>query len=332
MFTDRRFAELALFDEGLLQQFIDEREAILPADEVAIATGWIGRPLALHDVLEARAGAGVSLRNTQTREISWVVELTASGDIVEGEQVMARLLPTGDVVRLGGPIMRVPLRLRESVVALTGDPDTTACDWAGWIGATDAPPVIQNREGEPTVMCMSRFAVPDLAAARQALAVVLEPDEDGDLFVQTIELDGEHDIRGWVTIEGDEVVVTTNSIARGDRLTALVREAIDGAVLVDEATRTQAQIMRELQELDPTGVPTEAAEAAAQSLTQYARSWVDVAIPALGGMSPRQAMDDPTRREDLMAILREFEQHEHAHPAWTGDTPSSIARAELGLD
>ena len=112
--------------------------------------------------------------------------------------------------------------------------------------------------------------------------------------MQTIELDGEHDIRGRVTIEGDEVVVTTNSIARGDRLTALVRVAIDGAVLVDEATRTQAQIMRELQELDPTGVPTEAAEAAAQSLTQYARSWVDVAIPALGGMSPRQAMDDPT--------------------------------------
>lgn len=64
----------------------------------------------------------------------------------------------------------------------------------------------------------------------------------------------------------------------------------------------------------------------------YARSWVDVAIPALGGMSPRQAMDDPTRRDDLMAILREFEQHERAHPAWTGDTPSSIARAELGLD
>ena len=38
-------------------------------------------------------------------------------------------------------------------------------------------------------MCMSRFAVPDLAAARQALAVVLEPREDGDLFVQTIELE-----------------------------------------------------------------------------------------------------------------------------------------------
>ena len=73
-----------------------------------------------------------------------MVELTASGDIVEGEQVMARLLPTGDVVRLGGPIMRVPLRLRESVVALTGDPDTAARDWAGRIGATDAPPIIQT--------------------------------------------------------------------------------------------------------------------------------------------------------------------------------------------
>ncbi len=37
--------------------------------------------------------------------------------------------------------------------------------------------------------------------------------------------------------------------------------------------------------------------------------WVDEAVPALAGLTPRRAASDTTRREDLVALLNEFDTH-----------------------
>jgi hypothetical protein len=63
----------------------------------------------------------------------------------------------------------------------------------------------------------------------------------------------------------------------------------------------------------------------------YARKWVDESIPALGGMTPREALDDPTRREDLMRLLREIEEGQANAPARMQPMPISVVREELGL-
>ena len=41
-------------------------------------------------------------------------------------------------------------------------------------------------------------------------------------------------------------------------------------------------------------------------LRQRELVWLDEAIPALGGITPREAVDDPTRREDLLSLLGEL--------------------------
>lgn len=41
-------------------------------------------------------------------------------------------------------------------------------------------------------------------------------------------------------------------------------------------------------------------------MADHEARWVDEPVPALGGRTPRQALDDPTRREDLFALLREL--------------------------
>jgi hypothetical protein len=38
----------------------------------------------------------------------------------------------------------------------------------------------------------------------------------------------------------------------------------------------------------------------------YEQSWLDESIPALGGVTPREAADDPTRRDDLVRLLDSF--------------------------
>ena len=56
----------------------------------------------------------------------------------------------------------------------------------------------------------------------------------------------------------------------------------------------------------------------------------DESIPALGGLTPRQALDDPTRREDLLALLREMDGHSDLGAGQGFD--AGHLRILLGLD
>jgi hypothetical protein len=147
--SDHRFAELSLFDEGQLERFLDEREPLLPAAEVEIAEAWLDRKLGLYEVTEVRSGEGLTLSDTRSGEAWWVLGSIPGAEPTVGELIAARLLPVGDELRLGGPVIRVPARLRESVVALAGDATADACAWAEWIGYSQAP---ESEDGdEPRV-------------------------------------------------------------------------------------------------------------------------------------------------------------------------------------
>ena len=70
---------------------------------------------------------------------------------------------------------------------------------------------------------------------------------------------------------------------------------------------------------------------------QSQQGWLDEKVPALGGLTPRQAAADPTRRPDLERLLNEFEAKDRAASQALPDgmTPFSYdvkaLREELGL-
>jgi hypothetical protein len=64
-------------------------------------------------------------------------------------------------------------------------------------------------------------------------------------------------------------------------------------------------------------------------IRQQEERWVDEPVPALAGLTPRQAADDPTRREDLIALLHEFDQ---APPPGAATFDANRLRGLLGLD
>ena len=60
----------------------------------------------------------------------------------------------------------------------------------------------------------------------------------------------------------------------------------------------------------------------------YETSWLDQEIPALAGLTPRQAAADPTRRPDLIALLASFDPDEER----SGVMSAKRLRAALGLE
>lgn len=77
-------------------------------------------------------------------------------------------------------------------------------------------------------------------------------------------------------------------------------------------------------------LPPEAAEALDGYMREQEERWVDESIPALGGLTPRQAADEPTRREQLVALLHDFDATVPPPGGATFDT--TRLRRLLGLD
>ena len=105
-----------------------------------------------------------------------------------------------------------------------------------------------------------------------------------------------------------------------------------GLVLVRESTTPGAEILASSDRPFPPiagPLPPEAVEALAAFMRQQEERWLDESVPALGGLTPRQAADDPTRREQLVALLREFRPHPSPLGAATFDT--GRLREALGL-
>ena len=65
-----------------------------------------------------------------------------------------------------------------------------------------------------------------------------------------------------------------------------------------------------LDELGDTDESTVLAHLNAEISRQAQARWLDDTIPALGGLTPRQAAADPTRREQLERLLAEFDSHD----------------------
>jgi hypothetical protein len=115
----------------------------------------------------------------------------------------------------------------------------------------------------------------------------------------------------------------------------------EAAVISDERqpitdARNAARLLRERPSagnepggglIAPEDLTPEIQEALGEHMRRYEEQWIDMAIPALHGLTPREAAEDPTRREDLVRLLASFGDD---------DSPMTMSprrlRAALGLE
>jgi hypothetical protein len=132
------------------------------------------------------------------------------------------------------------------------------------------------------------------------------------------DLDGELIVRCLLRRDGDDLVVETNSVPRFDRLLGTLREKISADLEIIENERLTLSELRARQSeagsppstpMDVEDMPAGVVSALQDLVQQKETAWLDDHIPALGGLTPREAADDPTRRPDLIALLNEFDDY-----------------------
>ena len=139
-------------------------------------------------------------------------------------------------------------------------------------------------------------------------------------------------IRATITLDGSNVQVETNSEPRMDRVLDTLRDQQPGLQLLSR-TRRPADDVQEAMTRAPAGVPDEVldpsdpqiAAVLEQMVRAHEQAWLDEPIPALTGLTPRDAAADPTRRPDLIRLLNSF------GTAGPGTMDADRLRAHLGL-
>ena len=354
---DLAVASMCLFDGGLVAEFCDRRGPLLPADELDLLRGWEDAVAAAYEVVEVEPGRSMVLLDLTTGERHEVIERTASRDAQLGDVVLTWLVPYPDGstrIALGG--VQVPVQKRSSLLALL-DRAPSAEDLAAWYASLFAPPRLHNTDGDPLLACRTLVDVPDLAAALDALAAVGDDAADlvdrpgatldrEDRAVHLLaDTDSGRTLIGAIRVNHDHLVLEANSDVRMDGLQQLVLDRVEGATIVDDRRTPIGELVDgdgldrdDDVALDGAGLPddldpdqrAEMIEALNGFMAQMEERWVDESIPALGGVTPREAAADPTRRGDLIALLDEFPPVETTPGRGRGMDPDRL-RSLLGL-
>ena len=327
-------ADIVLFDRGQLARFLDVRGALLPEAERTLGRSWLATRRSLHEVQAVSPGNGLVVRDLRSDgDPVEVRDRSLSRQVEPLDLVCMRLLPdgSGGVVATDG--IRVPRLQRRPVLDLLEAGDGLSL--LRWVSAPTPMPRLHNTEGEPLRFVTIEYRLPDPSAAMVALGRTLRADDDGR-FVQTVTRRGEDWIRGSITIDGDRATIEANSTKRAARLERSLRKAAPGATLIRREARDIDEAIAEARDgpggseaLDPAEHP-EVARALDAFVRRLEVGWVDEPIPALGGLTPRQALADDAARPELEAILDDmaWEQRRAGGPALMD--PDRV-RALLGM-
>jgi len=329
-------SDIVLFERGQLERCLRVRAGLLPERELALGRSWLSSRRSLYEVRQVRAEASITVRDLRSDgEPFEVPDRSLSRLVAPLDLICMRLLPDGSGGVLATDGILVPRSQRRRVLDVLEAGD--GVDLLRWIALPPLMPRLQNTEGEPLRFVTIEYRVPDPRAAAAALRRKLG-DGEGGRFVETVARRGEDWIRGSITLDGDRATIEANSSKRARRLERTLLRAAPGAALIrheelgPEDLQARARAGAGMAEqLDPAEHP-EVGRALDEFVRRREAAWVDEPIPALAGLTPRQALADDRARPELEALLDDFTWANRRSGGGPGTMDPDRLRALLGME
>ena len=330
----------------LLDLFADARGRSLPASELALLTGWLKNWKSFFEVLAVDPGATMRLKDLVTGTEYAVNSKNASRQLHTWDMIYTRLIRAGEVWETTGMVRGLSRSLKDEILAYVRDglaemrehrPAAEASDYLKAASA-DLNGLIEEmivHESDPVVVTSTRelvtptdavFDVTDGAEVRRRLEAMVDfseagtsSDKPGGRVFNWL-----HDgpapqpagfgvsIRGSLTLTQAELFAFCLSQERMDALVALLEDRLGSLVRFKTSRRTplKAPVLDE-ERPKKDALPKELeAQIIGKHLDEHYRRWPDLPVPALRGLTPRQAVADPATRPLLEELLKDFENSE----------------------
>lgn len=330
--------DLVLHELEVDQDFLEGRGPFLPDDEQLLAAQWALVDRGVYEVEDVRRrpdGGELRLRDLGSGEVVVVSQVHVGDQIRPGMLLLGRPLPVGDTYRAFSGFWPLdPSPTNAAIEAVAAADVEVLCDL---MGARLRPPTISNTDGEVMEWHRITWSVPpdpESVAAVLAASGLRGPDPgstpDGSRWHLVRDTANQPDtIIAVIDVrpgeDGTEVVVEVNSEERAEELDELVEGWFPDAELIDDEILDldKVQPPGELPELDDPAV-REVLEA---RMAKYEEQWLDEHVPALQGRTPREAVQDPIGREEVLRLLASFPE---PAPGTVGMSPTRLRNA-LGL-
>lgn len=350
----------------VLEWYLDERGRRLePPDREwleAQRRAW----LSVWEVQQVEPGVGAAVRDLLTGERRRVSERSGTRSLARREAVLARVVDAGDrAVFCGchpGPLppreadrvvaaVRRKLRLgaRKAAGEQLKAPGATEVLIAKWEAALKTlarrpAPHLVNSDQEPLLLTVDHFEHASAARGEvERLLAAVEgaqgPDRDGDVTGFAVvrpgnAIHGEWDntILGTITVREEGLRIETNSLPRADRIRELVTQACGNLIAHRGRTHTDpsAALAQGGAPSEPSPMPAEAAGVLRAFKERHYAQWLDDALPALRGSTPRAAVRTASGRRQVHVLLKEIERGESRLPEGERCDVDWLRR-ELGL-
>jgi hypothetical protein len=316
-------SDVVLHEGGAFDDFLAQRGHLLPADEALLAAQWQLTDRSVFEVVDADRH-DVQLRDLRSGDVVVVDSLEASDLLQEHRRVIARPVPVGDRWRSFCGL--VPLRDRFVAEALMVFDEPSPMAVAELIGRSFAPPQLANSDGETLRFHELTWKVGDTAGVGAALeAAGLHA--SGPRWTLTDDADS---IVATLRLVDDTLTGEANSDRRAAVMLELVTSAVPSAELVDDDVRELWELEADDDDEPPTGEidfdGPDMQHALEQFTIGYEQRWLDERIPALGGLTPREAAADPIGRRDLERLLAQLPDDPEP-----GEMSATRLRAQLGM-
>lgn len=141
-----------------------------------------------------------------------------------------------------------------------------------------------------------------------------------------------------LSLDGEVLTIMTHSLARASKANARLAEELGDRIVLKDIHTEQpspealAELGIEMVREDGAESPTEEQKQVVHEvLERHYRKWLDEAQPALGDLSPRDAVTDPVRRSEVIAHLVEAEERTRASSWPMCEFDFDFLWTELGL-
>ena len=344
----------------VMQEYLRQHGSGLAPRERELVEAWSLSYVGLYEVREVKVGSGVEVKDLVTDEVFFVHDVNTSKQLLRWDGALARVVPGERGHEFSGVGITVPRKQLEPLRAwMEEDRLRTGMPWPEYL-KRNLPRIrrqpeelrkewieslqLSNTDGEELLFSKAVYRVVDREALTAALRSCpeIDKDDEGKRYVWLrgpAEQDG-RTVLGSIRIEGAEMVFESNSKKRHERAKRMLAELAGPALkhLRDEFTTQREMKRRALKDPRPAEpvqdeIPPEVRhKLIAEYMEEHAAKWPDMAIPALGGKTPRQAVKTAAGRLKVSALLRDFENLE-AHKRQSGEPYCDVARirAELGL-
>jgi hypothetical protein len=306
---DSLVLDVVLHEFGWFDRFLAERGALLPEDEQLLYASWQLIPRTVYEIADVAAGTSLRLRDVRTGDVTDVQERLGSQSASVGQLICARAVPDGRGQKLMGAVIAVPPGHEDAFLDILDDPDpaSVADRLLGYMAAASRPPTLETTEGEPLRRCTRVLRVDDPEDARAVLDrayVSVGPDR----WHQERSADASSVVRATLELDGAILTVQTMSEVRMDRIAGELIELLPRARAISDTIEplesAAALAIPERAAREPVDADVKAA--LAEQLAHFEERWCSESVPALGGLTPRQAAEDPTQRERVIRLIDSF--------------------------